>query len=620
LRASERDVIAGSIRLLFEVGPVAGMTDGELLDRFLDHRALGPRASEIAFEALVDRHGPMVLRVCRGRLGDEHDAQDAFQATFLILARKARSIRDRDSAASWLQGVARRVASCARRASAVRRAKERRVSRSGEGSTLDPDPSEGELVPAVREEVGDLPEKYRVPLMLCLLDGLTHEEAAARLGWPVGTVKTRVRQAKDRLRTRLTRRGFAPTLGAILAAMTAREASALPVSLVRATAKAALRYASGKAMTAGASSASVATLVRWGIGSLLMSRIKVIALIVGSLGALAIGTAGHAGQDPVKQEKAEPVKVEVQVSKEAKPTIETPKPAEVTAEDLAEELEVARAKENVLRTKTFNLRTAVQQSLDSGVYCELKLEEIRQSTTIEDIRRINNMTGPSNNFNDLKKHFEDYFTNELEEDQRQLARNRAAFRQAQARLNDQTQRVKDLEAQLARKTTTEAKGPEPSGKAEGGSTSSDDQRIEQIETLKLDIEYLNMLVNQLSTEITTKQQSLLQAQSRLRSLTDPYYGAQYAPGQFTDEVKEKIKKENQAEIDWVEANLPKLRQDFLVKKRELRQKQQQLEGLEKSANASSSKTPPANVERRLSEVERKLDQVLKALESRPTKN
>src|SRR6185437_13721701 len=95
----------------------------------------------------------------------------------------------------------------------------------------------------VREEVGDLPEKYRTPLMLCLLDGLTHEEAATRLGWPVGTVKTRVRRAKDQLRTRLARRGLAPSLGAIGGALAAREASAMPAALVRSTARLAMEFA-----------------------------------------------------------------------------------------------------------------------------------------------------------------------------------------------------------------------------------------------------------------------------------------------------------------------------------------------------------------------------------------
>jgi hypothetical protein len=149
--------------------------------------------------------------------------------------------------------------------------------------------------------------------MLCLLDGLTHEEAATRLGWPVGTVKTRVRQAKDRLRTRLARRGFAPTLGAIIASMTAREARALPVSLIRSTSRAGLRYASGKAMTAGAASASVATLVELGIGSLMMTRWKIAALVCTTFGIFAAGTAGYARQGPGAREKTEPVKVKVEV-------------------------------------------------------------------------------------------------------------------------------------------------------------------------------------------------------------------------------------------------------------------------------------------------------------------
>ena len=116
LETTRPQAIAGPIRLLFEGGAVAGLGDSALLDRFLA-RDVDSEGAEVAFAALVERHGPSVLRACRARLRDEHDAQDAFQATFLILARKAGSIRDSDSAATWLVGVARRVASCSRRAS-----------------------------------------------------------------------------------------------------------------------------------------------------------------------------------------------------------------------------------------------------------------------------------------------------------------------------------------------------------------------------------------------------------------------------------------------------------------------------------------------------------------------
>ncbi len=210
---------------------LAGRTDGQLLDRF---RAGG---SPLAFEALVARHGPMVLAACRGALGDRHAAEDAFQVVFLTLARRAGSIRDRDSVASWLLGVARRVAARSRRAEARRLALERRRGLEGGGMTPPPrgpgpldDPGLG---PRVLDELARLPERQRAAVTLCYLEGHTCEDAARILGWPVGTVKSRLSRARDRLRGRLDPPGLAalipaPPVPPRLAEATARLASAGP--------------------------------------------------------------------------------------------------------------------------------------------------------------------------------------------------------------------------------------------------------------------------------------------------------------------------------------------------------------------------------------------------------
>jgi RNA polymerase sigma factor (sigma-70 family) len=331
VETTQRDPILGPIRMLFEVGTVAGMSDGQLLDRFLarrDEEGEGEGHAEVAFAALVERHGPMVLRICRGRLGDEHDAEDAFQATFFILARKASAIRKHESAASWLNGVAREVASCARRSAALRRAKERSAAGLTRESGPVADRNEDELVPAILEEVDILPEKYRTPLRLCLLEGLTHEEAANRLGWPVGTVKTRVRWAKERLRTRLARRGLAPSLGAIGAALASVEASAMPARLVRSTVRDALRFGTAP----GGLSAPVAALVELGLGSLLMNRWKMAALVFASMGIFAAGAMGLARPGP--QEKGKPAEGQPVVAEKA---AAKPNPAEVAeAERIAQ--------------------------------------------------------------------------------------------------------------------------------------------------------------------------------------------------------------------------------------------------------------------------------------------
>src|SRR5262249_37603779 len=163
---------------------------------------------ETAFAALVERHGPMVLRVCKEALSDPHSAEDALQATFLVLARQAGTIRKRTSVSSWLFGVARRAAARFRMEEARRR---RYESRSAERSAAlkaarqepaDPDPN-----PELHREIERLPEKERLPILLCYFEGLSHEQAASRLRWPVGTVKTRLTRARERLRSRLERQG-----------------------------------------------------------------------------------------------------------------------------------------------------------------------------------------------------------------------------------------------------------------------------------------------------------------------------------------------------------------------------------------------------------------------------
>ena len=232
-------LILGPIRQLFGGGTVAGLGDGALLERFVVAR------DEAAFEALVTRLGPMVLGVCRRALDDPSDVEDAFQATFLILVRKARAIRDRDHLGPWLYGVAQKVAARARTQAKHRRARERTgTHREAEAMTPPGSEAEGrELRAALDEELGRLPEKYRAPILLCYLEGLTHEEAAARLHWPVGTVRSRMAWARGRLRTRLGRRGVASAEGLT---ETAWLPPVVPEALLRGTVAAAARVLAGQ--------------------------------------------------------------------------------------------------------------------------------------------------------------------------------------------------------------------------------------------------------------------------------------------------------------------------------------------------------------------------------------
>jgi RNA polymerase sigma factor (sigma-70 family) len=196
-----------------------GPTDGELLERFVHER------DDAAFTELVRRHGPMVLGVCRRLLIRTEDVEDAFQATFMVLVRKAESIRKRDSAASWLYGVAQRVACRARAALGRRRERERRAARP-EATT--PDEAWHELRPVLDGAVHLLPEKHRLLVVLCYMEGKTYEEAARLLALSKGTVSTLLTQAREMLRRHLKRRGIALSL-ALLA--TVLEQNAAPAAV-----------------------------------------------------------------------------------------------------------------------------------------------------------------------------------------------------------------------------------------------------------------------------------------------------------------------------------------------------------------------------------------------------
>jgi RNA polymerase sigma factor (sigma-70 family) len=243
---------------IFSGVSAVGQTDRHLLERY----AL--RRDESAFATLVDRHGPAVLRCCRALLGDDHEAADAFQAVFLVLARKAGSLRVRDSLAPWLRDVARKVAAHARADAARRRRHESRQP----ARVCSHDPSADDSGAVVREEVGRLPSRYREAVELCDLEGLTHEEAARHLGWPVGTVKSRQARGRDRLRTRLTARGLAPASLALLAARSAR-AGVVPPSLARATVLNATAAAN-----AGTVPTAAAALASGVLGTMLYARLR----------------------------------------------------------------------------------------------------------------------------------------------------------------------------------------------------------------------------------------------------------------------------------------------------------------------------------------------------------
>jgi len=297
-------VVLRHVRRMFHGGAVAGLSEGQLLDRFVAAR------DPLAFEALMARHGPMVLGVCRAVLDDPHDVDDAFQATFLVLVRKAGGLRDRDLLGQWLYGVARRVSLRARSDASRRKARERTGTDHPDlapSTTLDADLRE--LQALVRDEVDRLPAHERAAVVHCYLEGLTHEEAADRLGWPVGTVKGRLARARDRLRDRLSRRGVALPAGAVASELARAASAAVPADLIASTCLAAARMAAGKTLTAGIVSAHALALSEGVIRTMLLTKLKLGAAAVAASCVLAspgvvayqfggIGTAPSRPQAP----------------------------------------------------------------------------------------------------------------------------------------------------------------------------------------------------------------------------------------------------------------------------------------------------------------------------------
>jgi RNA polymerase sigma factor (sigma-70 family) len=270
---------------------VGDATDVQLLYRFAAGR------DEAAFAALVRRHGPMVLAVCRRLLAHEHDAEDAFQATFLVLALKAGSVARPESLGSWLHGVARRTALKARARAARRQAAERQVQPEVE-AVPDPDPGWSDLRPILDEEVGRLPARHRAAFVLCCLEGRTNAEAAGLLGCPEGTVASRLSWARRRLRSRLTRRGLAPS-AIVVATVQGGQAIAanVPPTLAGYTIKAAAAVAAGKA-AAGTVPPQVVALAEGVLGAMFATRLWMAAAVVGlALAGAAALAAGLRAED-----------------------------------------------------------------------------------------------------------------------------------------------------------------------------------------------------------------------------------------------------------------------------------------------------------------------------------
>ena len=283
------------IRRLSVAHLVAAAPDDELVERFAVHR------EEAAFTALVRRHGPLLLGVCRRVLIDPHAAEDCFQETFLVLARKAGSLKRPGALGPWLYGVATRTALKAR-ARAARRLRCERRACVAEAVTRPDGLAWRELRPKLDAAIAGLPEKYRDPFVLHHLEGLSVAEVARRLGCPQGTAATRLARAKQQLRARLARQGLAPCAGALATALAQGAAPlAAPAPLAAGTVQAAMLIAAGKA--AGALSVLAAALTTGGLPVMSLNKVKVALAVLLTVSALGVGVgvsqhAGSGGEHP----------------------------------------------------------------------------------------------------------------------------------------------------------------------------------------------------------------------------------------------------------------------------------------------------------------------------------
>jgi RNA polymerase sigma factor (sigma-70 family) len=332
--------------------PGAGPTDGQLLRQYFAHR------DEAAFAALVRRHGPMVLAVCRRLLRRAEDAEDAFQAAFVVLARKGRRIAERQTIGGWLHGVAYHVALDVRRRGARRHAKEQQVEEMPH-PLVTPKEDHSELLAVLDRELTRLPEKYRLPIVLCELEGRSRKDAARQLGLPEGTLSSRLATARKTLAKRMAGHGAAVT-GASLTALFASEAGAVvvPSPLVMSTVRAA----------GGVVSAGVVALAEGVLKAMLLTKIKSAGLVLLLAASVGVGTVGLTYRTATAQTGPGP-----QTAAEAQEWANQPrKTAKAERDDLESlrlEVEASRVSLQATRERVKALEAAAQaQQKPVGVF------------------------------------------------------------------------------------------------------------------------------------------------------------------------------------------------------------------------------------------------------------
>jgi RNA polymerase sigma factor (sigma-70 family) len=347
----------------------ASLDDGQLLDHFIE------RQDDAAFAALVQRHSAMVWGVCRRVLAHHHDAEDAFQATFLVLARKAASVRPRALVANWLYGVAHRTALKAKAIAGKRRTREKQVITMPEPQALQQDfwPN---LESLIDQELAALPDKYRVVLLLCDLEGKTGREVARQLRIPEGTLAGRLRTGRLMLAKRLARHGFVLSGGALASVLSKNAASACaPPAVVSITIKTATLVAAGKTVAAGMISAKVAALTEGVLKAMFLTKLKATMLVV----LLVAGLGGTAGLTYQMRAAEQP---EAQHSKE-KPT--APNAVDGKHQE-KEKLDQAEVKLRMAEAQYWQKMGHVDQARAELAQAKADLEQVKRDYALAKIR------------------------------------------------------------------------------------------------------------------------------------------------------------------------------------------------------------------------------------------
>lgn len=318
-----------------------GLSDGQLLGLFVKHR------DGDAFAALVKRHSPMVMGVCRRVMSNLHDAEDAFQAAFLIFARKAGSVKAQDSVAGWLYRVAYRTALEARARIARRRSKERQLDDAPD-PVIEPDENQRELLALLDKELDRLPDKYRVPVVLCELEGMSRKEAARTLGLAEGTLSWRLAQAKKLLAKRLARHGLAISGGGLAAVMTPNAASAC------------LRASTVKAVTAGAVPAKVLALTEGVMKAMLLTKLKMTICVTTLALLTGVGATGLTYRATAEEPKQPGYTISVTRSEASRPATDDLEALRLEIEALRKSLQATRERVKTLEGEVTALKAQRQ--------------------------------------------------------------------------------------------------------------------------------------------------------------------------------------------------------------------------------------------------------------------